>query len=62
MIESNTTRLRGVVRGVGRVDFFPNTRVSCEHLHITIYLTMGKTDDVCSPNSITITSNTILTS
>ena len=52
---------RGVARGAGRVYFF-QVRVSRDLLHITIYPPMDKIDCVCSPNSIIIKNNAILTS
>ena len=49
-------------QGSGRLYFF-QIRVSRDHLHITIYLTMVKIADcVCSPNSIIIKNNIIFTS
>ena len=42
--------------------FFFQIRVSHGHLHITIYLTMGKIDCIYSPNSKIIKNNITLTS
>ena len=53
-------RNRGVARGGWQGVFIFQTPVSRDHLHIT-YLAMGKTDCICSPNSIIIKNNIILT-
>ena len=47
------------LRGVARAYFF-QIRESRDNFHITIYLTMGNTDCVYSPNSIIINTNIIL--
>ena len=51
------------VGGGGRQSIFIfQLRVSYDHSHITIYLPTGKTNCVCSPNSMIIKNNSILTS
>ena len=50
--------VRGIARG-GWVVF--QVLESYDHLHITIHLTMGKTDYVCSPTSIISKNNIIPT-
>ena len=59
-IHQNRDTLQGRSQGSWQGVFF-QIQVSRDHLHITIYLTIGKTNCACSPNSIIIKSNITLT-